>query len=407
LFSGPHFAIFLFSDKLVKPVSQNSPRLQTYGEKIKHVWPSSVVVRNMLHMLPTLNSIGQSLWLENITSEQLQNGFLFQHIKESSIMGASIYPGPCALTLRNTRVYDNAIRKNLKEGFYGEQLALELLLEDARHAADLLRPVFDRTDGVDGWVELGVIPLSTTDTLSLVTAVANLYAKVKRPNILITIPSLPEWQEAIEEIIFREIPVNIVSLFSGAQFLVAAQTCLQGIQRRIFSGLKSVTPTYASISISRLMAALSQELPQEIFLQVGVAMARRIYTASCNLRQSRLWECVYNTGVRPLRLIWKIESGDDCQHLGSSLVQELIAPLTVAAIPENILQVTVDRYRSGTTMPKDGGDCETILSRYFQDEIDMNGLADKLQKDNTISFTNSWIELLDAVAYKSAALTKG
>ena len=361
----------------------------------------------MVHMLPSLHGFGQSLWLEKITAEQLQTGFLFQHIKESSIMGASVYPGACALTLRNTAAYDNAIRKRLKDGFYGEQLALELLLDDARHAADLLRPTFDRTDGVDGWVELRVLPLSTTDSPSLVTALTNLYAKVKRPNILVTIPSLPDWQDAIEEIVFREIPVNIIAIFSGEQFLMAAQTCLQGIQRRIFSGLRPVAPIYTSISISSLLAALSEKLPKEIFPQVGVAMARRIYKISYNLRHSRLWECAYNAGVRPLRLIWKIESDDDGQQQGASLLQSLMAPLTVTAIPRAMLSTTLESCHSGTSMPKDGGDCEKILSRFLKDRFDVNGLADNLQRDETISLTNSWIQLLDAVAYKSAALTNG
>jgi transaldolase len=358
-----------------------------------------------LNILPTFLGTGQSLWLENITREQLQNGLLVQHIKERSIMGASVCPGACARTLRSTTVYDNAIRKKLNEGFYGEQLALELVLEDVRHAADLLRPVFDRTDGVDGWVALSVFPLSTNDAVSLVTSVANIYAKVRRPNILITIPSLPDWQEAIEEIIFREIPVSLASLFSSEQFLLATKTCLRGIERRIFAGLKPVASSYASISISHFVAALSDDLSKEPFLQGGIAMARRIYKASRDLHHSQAWECAYNAGVRPLRLIWKIDTHYDCEQFGASLNKHLIAPLTVAAIPESILNATIDNLIAGTRMPTDGGDCEKILSRYLQAGTDLNSLAEKLQNDEAASLVNSWIELLDAVAYKSAGLT--
>jgi transaldolase len=320
-------------------------------------------------------------------------------------MGATISPAACAHTLRNTLVYDNAIRKKLKEGFYGESLALELILEDARHAADLLRPVFDRTDSVDGWVALSVFPLSTNDTDSLVTSVADLYAKVRRPNILITIPGLPDWQEAIEEIIYREIPVNIASLFSREQFLLAAQTCLRGIERRIFSGLKPVASSYASISISHLVAALSDDLSKELFLEGGVAMARRIYKASRDLHHSQAWECAYNAGVRPLRLIWKIDSHYDCERFGAPLIKDLMAPLTVSSIPESILNDTIDFLVSGATMPTDGGNCEKILRRYLQAGTDLNNLVDKLQNDEAVSLVSSWIELLEAVAYKSAALT--
>jgi transaldolase len=320
------------------------------------------------------------------------------------IMGASISPSACAHTIRNTASYDNAIRKKLKEGLYGELLALELMLEDAHHAADLLRPIFERTDGVDGWVALDIFPLSTNDTVSLVTSVANIYAKVRRPNILLTIPNIPEWQEAIEEIIYSEIPVNLASLFSSEQFLLAAQTLLRGIGRRIYSGLKPVASSFTSISISHLVAALSDSSSKVAFLQGGIAMARRIYKTSRDLHSSQEWECAYNAGVRPLRLVWKIDS-HYCEQSGAALIKDLVAPLTVAAIPENILDATIDCCISGATMPTDGGDCETILSQYLQAGIDLNSLADKLQNDEAASLANSWIELFDAVAYKSASLT--
>lgn len=355
-----------------------------------------------LNILPTLLSVGQSLWLENITCQQLQSGFLVHHIKDRSLKGASVNPGACALTLRNTAAYDNEIRKKLREGFYGELLALELLLEDVRHAADLLRPVFDRTDGVDGWVALAVFPLSTNDTVSLVTSVVNIYAKVRRPNILITIPCIPDWLEAIEEIIYREIPVNLASLFSCQHFLAAGQVCLRGIERRIFSGLKPVASSFASVSISHLVAALSNDLSKESFIQGGLAMARRIYKASRDLHHSQEWECAYNAGVRPLRLIWKIDTQYDC---GTSLIKGLVAPLTVAALPESVLTAVIDFETSSATMPTDGGDCEEILSRHSQAGTDLDTLADKLQIEEAASLVSSWIELLDAVAYKSAALT--
>lgn len=319
-------------------------------------------------------------------------------------MGASISPGACAHTLRNTAVYDEAIRKKLKEGFYGELLAFELMLEDARHAADLLRPVFDRTDGVDGWVAIAVFPLSTNDTAALVTSVTNIYAKVRRPNILITIPSLPEWLEAIEEIIYREIPVNIASLFSCEQFLFAAQAFLRGIERRIFSGLKPVASSFVSISISHLVAALSTDLSGEPSPQGGIAMARRMYKASRDLHHSQEWECVYNAGARPIRLIWKMDTHYDRGQCCTSLIKDLVAPLTVAAIPGSVLKETMDCAVPGATMPRDGGDCEKVLSRYLQAGIDLDDLADKLQNEEAESLVSSWIEFLDAVAYKSAAL---
>ncbi|KJR99090.1 MAG: hypothetical protein VR65_16710 [Desulfobulbaceae bacterium BRH_c16a] len=363
-------------------------------------------MRNTLNILSTLLRIGQSLWLENISREQLQSGSLIQYIKEGSITGASVSPAACSRSLRSSEVYDNAIRKKLAEGLFGEPLAQELIMEDARHAADLLRPVFDRTDGVDGWVALTIFPLSTNDTAAITAAISNIHAKARRPNILITIPGLPDWLEAIEEVIYSGVPVSIAFLVSCGQFLSAAQACLRGIERRVAAGLKPAGTSFASISISRLVEALSAELSNDPFLPSGIAIARRIYKASRDLHNSQEWERAYNAGSRPLRLVWTMDTNYQCKQFGASLIKDLVAPLTVAAIPENTLKSIIGCNFLGTPLPADGGDCEELLSRYSQLGIDLDTFAVRLQNEEAASLISSWIELLDAVACKSALVTK-
>lgn len=356
--------------------------------------------------LSTLLGIGQSLWLENTTREHLQSGSLVQHIQEDSITGASINLPACSRAVRTTEVYDKAIRKKLAAGLFGEPLALELLLEDARHAADLLRPVYDRTDGVDGWVALAVFPPPMSDTPAAVTAVSTIYAKVRRPNILITLPGVPDWLGAIEEVMYSGVAVNVAFLFSGEQFLSAAQACLRAIERRIAAGLKPAVISFASISISRLAAALSVELHNGPCRQTAIAVARRIYKISRDLHNSREWGRAYNAGVRPLRLVWRLETHHEGERSFDSLVHDLMAPLTVAAIPEPLFQAIAGSGLPGAPMPIDGGDCERILSRYPKGSIDLNAFAVKLQTAEVVALTSSWIELLDSVARKSALITK-
>ena len=351
--------------------------------------------------LSTLLGIGQSLWLENTTREHLQSGSLLQHIQEGSITGASINPLACSRAVRTTEVYDKAIRKKLAAGLFGEPLALELLLEDARHAADLLRPVYDRTDGVDGWVALAVFPPPMSDTPAAVTAVAIMCAKARRPNILITLPGLPDWLGAIEEVMYSGVPVNIALLFSGEQFLSAAQACLRAIERRIAAGLKPAVASFASVSISRLATALSVD-----FRRTVVAAARRIYKISRDLHNSREWGRAYNAGARPLRLVWRMETNPEGEQSHDWLVHDLLAPLTVTAIPAAVLQAIAGSGLPGEPMPVDGGDCERILSGYSKGSIDFNTFAVELQKTEMAALTSSWIELLDAVASKSACVTK-
>lgn len=358
-----------------------------------------------LKILSPLLGIGQSLWLD-MTREQLQDGSLLQFIKEGWITGASVGPCACSRVLRNTSVYDGAIRQKLEEGLFGAPLAQELILEDARHAADLLRPVFDRTDGVDGWVALTVFPLSTNGTDAMAAAISAIHAKARRPNILVTIPGLPDWLVAIEELIYSGVPVNIAFLLSCEQFLSAAQVYLRGIERRIAAGLRPVVTSFASISISRFVAALSVLLPDEPFLQGAIAMARRIYKASRDLHNSQEWERAYNAGARPLRLVWNMDTNVEGNRFGDSLIKDLVAPLTVAAISENTLKAFSGYGPGGAPMPADGGDCEEILARYPQLGIDLKTIAVKIQDAEAAALICSWIELLDAVAWKSALIAK-
>src|SRR3989441_10446396 len=140
----------------------------------------------------TLHDKGQSLWLDNITRDLLQTGTLERYIDELSITGLTSNPTIFDHAIKNSSAYDAAIRKKVKEGKSGEDLFFELALEDLIRAADLFRPIWDRTRGVDGWVSLEVSPLLAHDTASTLTAAKTLHARAGRPNLLIKIPGTKE-----------------------------------------------------------------------------------------------------------------------------------------------------------------------------------------------------------------------
>lgn len=349
----------------------------------------------------TLTGMGQSLWLENATREHLQSGLLVQQIRENGVTGASLRVRACGRFLRHTEVYDAAIRKKLGAGLYGEPLALELLLEDARLAADLLRPVHDRTAGVDGWVSLEICPPPAAETVALATA---MHAGSGRPNILIALPGAPDYLKAIEEAVFRGVPVNIACLLSREQFLGAARAYLRGIERRIAAGRNPALTSFASVPISRLAAALCRLSGQSPTRGI-IAVSRRIYQAARELHTSQEWERAYNAGARPLRLVWAMETGDVNQPLHAEILASLMAPLTVAALPEHLLQAVAGRDCRGEPMPANGGDSEGVLSGYRQRGIDPTAAASSLQPDEVKALIASWIDLLDAIAGKSASLS--
>src|SRR5947209_16292601 len=203
-----------------------------------------------------LHNLGQSLWLDNITRDLINSGTLKRYIDELSVTGLTSNPTIFDHAIKNSSAYDAAILRKLKGGKSGEELFFELALEDLTRAADLFRPIWDRTGGVDGWVSLEVSPLLAHDTARTLAAAKALHARAGRPNLLIKIPGTKEGLPAIEEAIFAGIPVNVTLLFSHEQYLAAAGAFMRGIERRMAVGLQPEVGSVASVFISRWDAAV-------------------------------------------------------------------------------------------------------------------------------------------------------
>src|SRR5467141_3498798 len=301
----------------------------------------------------TLHDLGQSLWLDNITRDLLRTGVLRRYIDEWSVTGLT----------SNPTIFDHAIRSKLAEGKSGEKLFFELALEDLAQAADLFRPVYDQTCGVDGWVSLEVSPLLAHDTESTVAEAKDLHARAQRPNLLIKIPGTKEGLPAIEEAIFVGIPVNVTLLFSDDQYLAAADAFMRGIERRIAAGLKPDVRSVASIFVSRWDVAVAGKVPEALNNRLGIAVAKRAYKAYLGLLSSPRWMRAYNAGARPQRLLWASTGTKDRKASDVLYIEALAAPFTVNTTPEGTLRALADHSVVRATMPADGGDCEEILAR--------------------------------------------
>ena len=184
-----------------------------------------------------LYQMGQSLWLDNITRNLLDSGTLQKYIDELSVTGLTSNPTIFDHAIKNSDFYDAAIAQKVKQGKSGETLFFELAIEDLTRAADLFKPIHERTNGVDGWVSLEVSPELAYDTASTLAAAKQLHAQAGRPNLFIKIPGTREGLPAVEEAIFAGVPVNVTLLFSREQYLGAAEAYLRGLERRIGAGL--------------------------------------------------------------------------------------------------------------------------------------------------------------------------
>ena len=293
-----------------------------------------------------------------------------------------------------------------KDGTSEEELFFELAIEDLTRAAQLFRPIYDRTDGVDGWVSLEVSPLLAYDTASTLAAAKQLHARAGQPNLLIKIPGTREGLPAIEEAIFAGVPVNVTLLFSREHYVAAAEAFLRGIERRIDAGLKPDVGSVASVFISRWDVAVMGKVPDALRDRLGIAIAQRTYKAYRTLLSSPRWQRVYNAGARPQRLLWASTGTKDPEASDILYIKALAAPFTVNTMPEGTLKALAEHSELGALLPADGGDCEEVLAQFAKAGIDVDALAAQLQDEGAKSFVQSWNELMAVIASKSAALAK-
>lgn len=351
-----------------------------------------------------LHNLGQSLWLDNITRDLLHSGTLARYIAELSVTGLTSNPTIFNHAIKNSAAYDDAIRSKVEEGRSGEKLFFELAIEDLTEAADLFRPIYDRSNGVDGWVSLEVSPLLAYDTASTLAAAKDLFAQAARPNLFIKIPGTKEGLPAIEEAIFAGIPVNVTLLFSREHYLAAAEAFVRGIERRIAAGLRPNVGSVASVFVSRWDGAVQGKVPAEITNRLGIAIAERTYKACRELLGSPRWQRVYNAGAYPQRLLWASTGTKDPTASDILYIKALAAPFTVNTMPEATLKALAHHNELGSILPADGGDCEEVLAQFAKAGIEINSLADRLQTEGAKSFVNSWNELMMVTSSKTALL---
>jgi transaldolase len=352
-----------------------------------------------------LHNLGQSIWLDNITRDLMTTGALEQYIQDLSVTGLTSNPTIFEHAIKNSKSYDAAILKKLKEGKSDEVLFFELALDDLTKAADLFRPIYNRTNGVDGWVSLEVSPLLAHDTGKTLAAAIELHAHAARPNLFIKIPGTKEGLPAIEEAIFKGVPINVTLLFSREHYLAAAEAFLRGIERRMDAGLNPNVDSVASLFISRWDAAITARVPEAMRNKLGIAIAMRTYKAARGLLGSPRWQRIYNAGARPQRLLWASTGTKDPAASDVLYIKALAAPFTVNTMPEATLKALAEHGELGTILPADGGDCEEVLTEFAKAGINVDSLATDLQDQGAKSFVKSWTDLMAVIASKSSALS--
>jgi len=353
-----------------------------------------------------LHALGQSLWLDNISREILDNGTLQRYIDDLSLTGLTSNPTIFEKAMAESTHYDAAIAELTRQGQSGEALLFSLALQDLRQAADLFRPVHDATGGVDGWVSLELSPLLADDPAGSIESAAGLHAAAARPNLFIKIPGTPACLLAIEESTYAGVPINVTLLFSREQYLASADAFLRGIERRIAAGLDPNVESVASLFVSRWDVAVKDQVAPAYQNRLGIAIAMRTYKAYRELLASPRWQKLARAGAHPQRLLWGSTGTKDAAAPDTLYVEALAAPDTINTIPEKTLLAFADHGELGAALAADGGDAEELLADFRRQGVNDEALAQRLQRDGAAAFAKSWQVLLARIGEKSSQLAK-
>lgn len=352
----------------------------------------------------TLNRLGQSLWLDNITRDLLDSGTLQRYIDTLSVTGLTSNPTIFDHAISRSDFYDAEIHRQLDEGRSGEALFFHLAVQDLTRAADAFAPVHARTATVDGFVSLEVSPLHAYDTSATVKQAKALHAQANRPNLFIKIPGTKEGLPAIEEAIFAGVPLNVTLLFSADQYKAAADTYLKGLERRIAAGLSPDVRSVASLFVSRWDVAAKDKVPSPLRNTLGIAVGQQTYRAYRDILESARFQRLANRGARAQRLLFASTGTKDKGASDTLYISGLAAPNTVNTMPEKTLLAFADHGAAPDALPRDGADTEASLAAHSRAGIDLAALGAQLQVDGAKGFVDSWYELLAAIDAKSKIL---
>ncbi len=364
--------------------------------------------------LHALRARGQSVWLDEIRREWLTSGELARWI-ERGVTGVTSNPTIFERAITTSPAYDEAIRAHLARDPELETSALyeALAVEDIRMAADLLRPVYEATEGGDGFVSLEVSPHLAHDTEGTIAEARRLWRTVDRPNVMIKVPATRAGIPAIEALIAEGVNVNVTLIFSPAHYEAAAEAYWRGLRRRAGAGkdlrmVASVASFFVSridTAVDRMLEAMGTPEARALLGKIALAVARRVYRMFRTRFQLDAFPDLRARGARIQRVLWASTSTKNPAYSDVKYVEGLIGPDTVNTLPMATLQAFEAHGRvPGDTVLEGWEEAEADLAALARLGIDLEGILERLQVEGLDAFSRSYETLLEALERKRAAM---
>jgi transaldolase len=354
--------------------------------------------------LADLTAAGVAVWLDDLSRDRLRTGNLEQLVRDREVVGVTTNPTIFQKALSEGEAYDDQVRDLAVRGIHVEEAARGLTTYDVRSACDVLRPVYDRTDGVDGRVSIEVDPGIAHETERTVAEAKALWWLVDRPNLFIKIPATEPGLPAITRTLAEGISVNVTLIFSLQRYETVMEAFLAGMEQARDNGHDlSRLASVASFFVSRVDTEIDARLekagaPAELRGKAGIANARLAYAAYERVFSGDRWTALAEAGAKPQRPLWASTGVKNPEYDDTMYVVELVAPGTVNTMPEATLEAVADHgVIRGDTVRDSYDDAHEVLHRLAEAGIDYDDVVEQLEREGVQKFEDSWQGLLDSV----------
>jgi transaldolase len=364
----------------------------------------------MSNHLREIEDLGQSIWIDNISRQLLEDGIMARLVEEDGISGVTSNPTIFEKAMGHSDRYDDAFREIIDEIQDPQEIFERLAYRDIRDAADLLRPVFEKTNGADGYVSFEVPASLAFEAEKTVEAAQRYKAEIDRPNVLIKVPGTAEGVKAFEELTALGVNVNVTLLFAVERYEEIAEAFIKGLERRAEAG-ESIdrSASVASFFVSRVDSKVDKALEgtghAELRGKAAVANARIAYESFQRIFSGPRWEALAVKGARVQRPLWASTSTKNPDYPDTLYVDELIGPDTVNTMPDQTIEAARDHATAKRTVDQDVEQAHKLIEDVKAAGVDFDHIvSQELVEEGVKSFSDSYESLVETIKNKAADL---
>lgn len=372
--------------------------------------------------ITAIQALGQSVWMDTMSRRFVESGELQARIQEDDLRGCTSNPTIFDKAIRQSADYDQDMQRLVSAGADAEAIYRDLTIRDIQLALDLLRPTFERTNGLDGYVSLEVSPHLARETDTTLAEAVALWELLDRPNAMIKIPGTPEGLPAIEEALYRGLNINITLLFSVQAYEQVANAYIRALQRRAEAGLPiDRIASVASFFVSRIDTEVDNRIEaqlartsdateraelESLLGRAAVANAKVAYSAYERIFGSEPFLSLKGQGARVQRLLWASVGTKNPAYKDTVYVDELIGPDTVSTMPPETFDAVKDHGAVQPTLTQNPDEARDVLARLGAIGIDINDVTDLLLTDGIQKFAKSFDDLMSGIQAKRDELLR-